>query len=206
VRLTKDDRKVLPRSTPEKVTIDGVEHELTLAETSAYEKTYAGYADALSTLMGGNWYRSLDNAAKEEAINFVYDLYREKSMYAAGLSEGSRSLAISYIIPDDVLAMAHVSLRGIESDKDKNGNTVPGSKRKKVVEAINRLKISKEQKILLLVRYGYTPKAGDIKGVSDPMKLLARYVASAKGLKKAEKIALAEACGLEVKNGVIKNK
>ena len=112
------------------------------------------------------------------------------------------SLGISY----DVLLDYRLAIKGVESDKDKDGNAVPGSKRKKVLAIINKLPISEKERLLLFAISGYSAKAGEIKGISNPKRTLSQTIASAKGLKKAEKIALAEACGLEVKNGVIKNK
>lgn len=111
-------------------------------------------------------------------------------------------IGISY----DVLLDYRLAVKGVESDKDKYGDAIPGSKRKKVLAIINDLPISPKERLLLFAISGYSAKAGEIKGITNPKSTLSKTIASAKGLKKAEKIALAEACGLEVKNGVIKNK
>lgn len=111
-------------------------------------------------------------------------------------------IGISY----DVLLDYRLAVKGVESDKDKYGDAIPGSKRKKVLAIINDLPISPKERLLLFAISGYSAKAGEIKGIANPKSTLSKTIASAKGLKKAEKIALAEACGLEVKNGVIKNK
>lgn len=46
----------------------------------------------------------------------------------------------------------------LEADKDENGNPVSGSKKEKVVEAINKLPLSRKQKNLLYLSRGYSEK------------------------------------------------
>lgn len=46
----------------------------------------------------------------------------------------------------------------LEADKDENGNPISGSKKEKVVEAINKLPLSRKQKDLLYLSRGYSEK------------------------------------------------
>ena len=46
----------------------------------------------------------------------------------------------------------------LEADKDENGNPVSGSKKEKVVEAMNKLPLSRKQKNLLYLSRGYSEK------------------------------------------------
>lgn len=46
----------------------------------------------------------------------------------------------------------------LEADKDENGNPISGSKKEKVVEAINKLPMSRKQKDLLYLSRGYSEK------------------------------------------------
>ena len=46
----------------------------------------------------------------------------------------------------------------LEADKDENGNPVSGSKKEKVVEAINKLPLGRKQKNLLYLSRGYSEK------------------------------------------------
>ena len=96
----------------------------------------------------------------------------------------------------DVLYNFYFSTKDIESDKDANGNTVSGSKRNKVVSAINGLNVSAEQKLLLIASKGYS--------LTDAEKnKLLKYILNLKGTTKEEKAALAEMCGFDVQNGKI---
>ena len=49
---------------------------------------------------------------------------------------------------------AHEATKSMTADKDKNGNTINGSRKKKVLDYINRLKISKTQKDALYLALG----------------------------------------------------
>lgn len=89
----------------------------------------------------------------------------------------------------------YFSVKGLESDKDKNGNTVSGSKRKKVVSAIESMNLSTDEELLFIASHGYS--------LTDAEKRrLLKYILSQK-MTKAEKEELAEKCGFKVKNGKI---
>ena len=107
----------------------------------------------------------------------------------------------------DELYAYHFATLGLETDTDKKGNVIEGSKRKKVVQIVNSLNVSSTQKILLLAAKGYAIKDGDIRGVSadKAKKTMLSYIMRQK-LSKEEKAELAKACGFTVKNGVIVNK
>ena len=92
----------------------------------------------------------------------------------------------------------------IESDIGRDGKAVAGSKRAKVVAAINKLDLTPAEKLLLICSQGYTIKDGDIPGVSAARakQLLLRYILSLK-ISKEKRARLAELCGFTVQNGKI---
>ena len=101
----------------------------------------------------------------------------------------------------------YFTTKDIEADVDKKGNKIDGSKRKKVVETINAMKISRAEKLMLIAASGYAVKDGDVRGVSaeKAKKLILNYILKMNATKE-EKAELAKACGFEVKNGkIIKN-
>lgn len=102
----------------------------------------------------------------------------------------------------------YFTVRDITSDKDRNGKTISGSKRKKVVASIKGMKISTDQKLLLICASGYTLQDNDLPRMSavSAKKRLLRYILGIKGATQAEKAKLAEMCGFEVKNGRIVTK
>ena len=204
--LSKNGCKVLPRTAPDSVTIGGEEFELSASEQSAFTEIMATAQISMKRLFAKTKYKSLSGEQKTEAINYIYDLYYEKAMRdALGVNRGGDTLTVADIVGADQLALLYIRTKGLESDKDAEGKTVNGSLRKKTVAAINALGISTEKKLLLICAKGYSLKDGDVKGISaqTAKKVLLRYILSLSGKTRAEKAALAEICGFEVKNGKI---
>lgn len=101
------------------------------------------------------------------------------------------------------MALLYVTTKELTSDIDRHGNVINGSKRKKIIEQINTLNVTREEKILMIYAKGYTVQDNDIRGVNaDSAKtLLLRYLNSATGLTTAQKKELASKCNLELRNG-----
>ena len=89
----------------------------------------------------------------------------------------------------------YFSTAGIESDVDRYGEVIAGSKKEKTLKAIKALNASSAQKLLLTALAGYSLTE------TEKRKVLSLIV----GMKatKEEKAALAERCGFKVKNGKI---
>jgi len=206
LNLSKSGQKVLPRSVPTSITIDNTEYMLSDTEQAQIKSIYAGAEKALKTLFSKPKYNSLSDEQKAAAIDYVYDIYYQKALADTfGDDRNAKSFLISDLVGAENLALLSISTKGIESDVDRDGNVISGSKRQKVVAAINSLNISIDKKLLLICAKGYSLKDNDIRGVKAgaAKKRLLRYILSLSGKTKAEKAALAEMCGFEVKNGKI---
>lgn len=109
-------------------------------------------------------------------------------------------LGIDYATYYDI----YFDLQQIESNKDKNGNTVSGSKKAKVISYIMSQDLSLTKKLMLLMAQGYTIADGDVKGLTakQAKTTVAKYIASL-NLTREEKTELAEMLGFTVKNGKI---
>ncbi len=207
--LSKNGQKVIPRSVPSKITIDEVEYPLSAAEQAAIKDIYATSERSLKALFAKSKYNTLSDEQKAEAIDFIYDTYYDKALEGAlGIDRGNNSLIIADVVGVDNLALLYVTTKGLTSDIDRRGNVISGSKRKKVVAAINSLGVSTEKKLLLICAKGYSLQDNDIRGLSaaKAKKYLLRYILSLKGKTKAEKAEIAELCGFEVVNGRIVTK
>ncbi|MBQ8372037.1 MAG: hypothetical protein IJX38_03765 [Clostridia bacterium] len=197
--------KVLPKSAPKSITVEGAEYELNEAQQAAVRGSYTASQASLEKLFTKEKYKKLSDEMKAEAVNYVYDLHYDMALEdALGIDRGNAVL-ISSVIGAENLAMLHVATKGLTSDTDKLGNTISGSKRKKVVAAINQLDVSNEQKLLLICAKGYALKDGDLRGLSADRakKLLLRYILRMGKLNKQQKAELAALCGFEVRNGRI---
>ena len=197
--------KVLPTSAPKSITVEGVEYELNAAQQAAVRGSYSASQASLEKLFAKEKYKKLTDEMKAEAVNYVYDLHYNMALEdALGIDRGNAVL-ISSVIGAENLAMLHVATKGLTSDTDKLGNAISGSKRQKVVAAINQLDVSSEQKLLLICAKGYALKDGDLRGLSAERakKLLLRYILRMGKLNKQQKAELAALCGFEVRNGRI---
>lgn len=139
------------------------------AEASSYEKfTGAGLEPEAADYVVS----VLSDLTPEDGKEVVTDVQRIEAVAESELEENDASAAIRQMLSekqaatyDDLIsqglttkqyAQYRRAVYGLTSDKDKNGNTISGSKKKKVLSAINGLKISSKLKDALYYAYGYT--------------------------------------------------
>ena len=137
-----------------------------------------------------------------EATRLMYGAERALSEYNADVYEKCNALnkaGVEY----DVLYNYYFTVRSIAGDKDVNGNTINGSKRKKVVAYIKSMKIPTDQKLLLISASGYSLQDGDVINLKADVakRRLIRYIVNLSGASKSEKAVIAEICGFKVNNG-----
>ena len=163
----------------------------------AEDGIYAGYIatgvkeDTIKTLRYTETLRQLYGA--EQALSeYNKAVYEKSAVY--------NSLGLSY----DKFYDFYFTTRGLESDVDKDGETVSGSKRKKVVKALKKTKATKSEKVLMMYLAGYTVQDGDIAGVSaSSAKRLVLNAIMKLDVSKEEKAEIAKNFGFKVKNGRI---
>lgn len=213
--MEKAGYNVLPRTIGSKVTIAGEEVDMTPEEQTALRARYSEAVGHIEALIGSAEYAALSDEQKESAIRFIYDVYYDVGIAELyGYERNLKRRLFSRVISVEKLALANVMTAGLESDyEDERGkavssetwakirgtaarvnySTVQGSKRKKVIAAINKLPLTTAEKLLIIAYKGYTIKDGDIHGVSaDRAKqMLSRY-ARGQGLTKDEAKALEE--------------
>lgn len=199
---------ILPANCPASVTIDGKKFEFTPHQQNAIQDKFAAKAEKdFKRLFASDAYKGMTALQKKAAVKAINDMRMHEAMEdVTNKSIGDTNVYLAQVVSASVYAQYKGVIYGIESDKDKNGKTISGSKRKKVIAAINRLSISKEQKLVLILAAGYTIQSGDIIGVSagaGKKKALSQIV-NCTSLSEAERVALADKLGFEVVNGKIK--
>ncbi len=203
--LLSNGHSVLPRAVPKEYTIDGETVELSEEQQGTVAQYYTEIPATLDALFTRREYKALSQKDRVAAIGYVYDTYRATALtQATGHDFGSGAMRVASVVGIDTVALVQAATRGIESDLDKNGKSIAGSKRKKVVAAISALSIPREQKLLLIAAKGYSLQNGDagFMSVSTAKRTLLKYILSL-SLPKAEREALATLCGFEVRNGKI---
>ena len=206
-RLSGLGEKVTPSAIGDTITVNGEEFTLDADQYGAVRAEYDKVISATNDFIDSRFYKSLNDEQKAKALRKLYATYKDIAYDTVlGTNRNERAVIMSKLIKGDVLN-AYLSLGVIESDKDAQGNTISGSKRAKVVAAINGLGVSSEQRLLLICASGYALKDGDIRGVTaEAAKVrLLKYILRMKGLTADERAEIAEMCGFEVRNGRIVN-
>jgi hypothetical protein len=205
--LSKDGYKILPKTVPDKITVDGVEYELDETQIDGVKKLYNQYIKGAESFINSSYYQSLGKDSKYEAITYYFDLSRDRAISEALDVDRGKKAMIADLVGMDALTKLHIATKGIESDVDKQGNTIAGSKKKKVLKAIKKVGGSKNQQILMMYAAGYTVQDGDIKGVSaERAKTILLNAIMKLNVTKAEKAEIAKSFGFKVKNGrILKN-
>lgn len=210
-RLLKQNKSIiLPADCPASITVGGKKIEFTTAEQAKIQQRFASKAESdFKKLFASEAYKSMTAAQKRAAVAAINSARLHECIeYATNKDTGDTNILGAKAVTFSTFAQYKGIINGIESDKDKDGNTISGSKQAKVVAAIKKLKVSDEQKLFLIMVSGYTVKAGDFAGISEKSakKRVASFIAGLSSLTKAEKEELAKKCGFEVKNGVIQTK
>ena len=194
VRLSKLGYKVLPKDIPDKIKRDGKEYNLTASQKDAISTEYSKVVAQIDKLISSSFYKSLTNKDRAYMIDYYHDKYYEMAVNKA-LGITDKNTAIYNAIGFRTYARLAYTTKDITSDKDKNGNTIAGSKKEKVIVAVGKTGITEEKRLLYIASLGY--KLTD----AEQTKLI-KYLNSL-SVSSSTKKNLAEMCGFEYKNGKI---
>ena len=127
-----------------------------------------------------------------KSIKAIYDYYYDLALEdLTGEDMVSEKDRLFYsAIPIEKLALIIKTARAFESDKDDNGKTISGSKKKKVQQYVANLELTAAEKYMVMGYLGYKNSVGEGKVRVYIQRLM---------LTKAEKEALLEYCGYEAK-------
>ena len=195
----------MPQSVGNEITYKGETIKLTTAQQSTFKTIYSQANGEIEKLVNSMEFATLPADKQAKAIKLLYDAYYSRAQASIlKLANENRIVLLSGAIQPNTLAALLSAVSAIESDTDKTGTVVNGSKKAKVIRYVMAQKLTTAQKLLLILSLGYTIKDGDIRGVSaaKAKSTVARLISNL-SLTRAEKTALAEKCGLTVKNGRI---
>lgn len=205
-RLYKDGYSVLPRTINGSIIYNNETIELNDAELSRFKSVYTQANKYVETMVNSKGFKSLSAEQQAKAIKQLYDAYYYKAISDLLKTDANTTIGkLSKWISVDKLSVAFAALSGIESDKDDDGKTISGSRKKKIVEGLMKQNLSDGERLLILCYKGYSIQNGDYKGYTAKRAkhILLKYILSLKNTSQAEKAAIAEQCGFEVKNGRI---
>ncbi|MBC8534762.1 hypothetical protein, partial [Yeguia hominis] len=161
------EKSVLPKRAEKAFAVNGERKNLTAKEYTLYSKLRGQLSyEILDDMINLNGYTDLDDATKVYMVKNAY-------LYATALSKmeiaaeyvpddkwilNAQEAETKYNIPVEMFILFRASIRNLESDQDSDGNTIPGSKKAKVLEVLDGLDLTKKQKDALYYYQNYGEK------------------------------------------------
>ncbi|MBQ8178314.1 MAG: hypothetical protein IJ033_03880 [Clostridia bacterium] len=163
-RLVLGGYNVIPSAIKDNVSINGEETALTNKQKKEFNKVYSIAHEALASLIKQPLYDNASDETKAKAIKFIYDTYYDVALQdALGVDVDNKNVLFAEAIDIEKLALIIATARSLTADRDKKGNSITGSKKAKVQQYINSLRLTAAQKYMIMGYLGYTNKNGDTK-------------------------------------------
>ena len=192
---------VMPKSIPDEITVKGktendadVVVALKAAQKKRFAQVYGKASGAVSSLIANEQFATMEQEAQADAIRMLYDAYYNEAAHEVAGVERSKVNVLSSMVDREVLVLSRAVISTIEADKDKKGNTVSGSRKKKVLEYVKTLKLPKGQAEIVLYLNGYR---------GDAIETAVTKYANSAGLDEQTLAELAEMMGGRVVKGKI---
>ncbi|MDY4592445.1 MAG: hypothetical protein SO434_03485, partial [Eubacteriales bacterium] len=177
------DTSFLPKSINQTFSFNKEQYTLTSKEFKQAKEDYQEANQKIDDLIAKSGYKTATDEEKATMIKFIYDYYYEQTIVEAIGADKSKTLLFASGINLEDMAIIVGTAKVIEADKDRNGNAIAGSKKKKIVAMLERQRLTADQKYLMLAYLGY----------STDMERVERYVNRLR-LTRDEKKALLEEC------------
>ena len=163
-RLVANGMDVLPRGVGDTVTVDGEAVKLTAKQQKAFKSVYAEANKSVERMVGLAYYANASDEAKAKAIKRVYGIYYNRAIEdLLGVELENKNTLLSHAIDPEVLAVVLAICGEITADKDANGKAIAGSKRRKIEDFVESLKLKAAQKYIIMGALGYKNKLGEAK-------------------------------------------
>lgn len=152
------DKSVVPSRPERYITVDGERIDLSKEKYEQYAtKRGQMQFEMLGNIIDNPTYRSMSDTDKAFVIDSVYE-YADKTtkseISSYRLDGWVKTAAQSDLSPEDYILFRAATV-DIEGDKDENGKTIPGSKKKKVLNVIDQMNVSDEVKDKYYYAAGY---------------------------------------------------
>ena len=204
IELYEKGYDVLPRTVGDKITFNGEERTISAKERNTITAAHEAASSEISQMVTGQAFMRLSESAQAKAIKKTYDSHYEEALAGLyGVPIDDKFTIVSKAIGITKAAPVIAGASELTSEKI-GGQIVQGSRKNKVVSYLQSQSMLDAERLLLLYYLGYKIGDGEYKGMTAKaiQRLLAQYITQRK-LSREEKTALAEMCGLTVKNGRI---
>ena len=152
------DGAIVPDRPDRDITVNGARIDLSAEQYTQYaEERGQTRFSLLESIFSTPEYDALSDTDKAAAVADVYS-YTDavaKSHISDYEPDGWIADAIESDLPVETFILFRAATSGITSDKDENGKTIPNSKKDKIMEEIDRMYLSDEEKDELYYAAGY---------------------------------------------------
>ena len=179
---------VFPKSVGKSITLNGETITLTNSQRNRFRSVYQEANTPIKAMVNSDLFKNAEAEIQAKAIKAIYDYYYDLALEdLTGEEVASEKDKLFYAaIPIEELAIIIKTARAMESDKDDDGNTISGSKKRKVQDYISRLNLSAAEKYMIMGYLGYKNAVGKMK-----VKVYIQRL----NMARAEKEALLKYCG-----------
>ncbi len=161
--LVEKGHTVFPRSVGDTLTVDGETYELTDKQRKRFEKVYAISDQAVEELVALKQFKDATDAEQAKALKYIYDTYYSIAIDdLLGTDTTQKSVLFAELIDIEKLAMIAAHVSTLTADKDKDGKTVSGSRKNKIVAYVSRLNLTAAEKYMVMGYLGYKNTNGEI--------------------------------------------
>ncbi len=173
-----------PKSLKQTFVYEKESYTLTKTELKSAKKQYEQANKKVEELIKSKNYAKANDTEKQAMIKFVYDYFFEDTIVNSIAEEKSKTML--FVSGIDIVSMATIVglAKNIKADTDRNGQVIPGSKKKKIVQMLESQRLTANQKYLMLAYLGY----------STDMDKVNQYVHTL-GLTRSEQKELLKHCG-----------
>ena len=181
-----------------------------ISGSSAGKKAYWIMNESnLSTAEKNDLLSKIANTEQKQTVTTLKKLQKSEDVYKYyyGLNDAGKEKYISTVADTGINQKTYIDYKNkaskITADKDSNGDTISGSKKKKIITEIAKLKnTSTAEKLYLIYLEGYTIKSGEIQGYTEnsARNAVANWILNMK-LTTAEKVKILEYAGYDVNDG-----
>ena len=179
---------VFPKGIGNSIEVNGEEIVLSKSQQTKLKSFYAQSNEVIKSMVSTEVYQNASDSAKAKSIKGIYDYYYNLTLEEfTGESVVSEKDRLFFkALPIEKIMIIIKSAKELESDKDENGKTLAGSKKRKVQEYISKLPLKAAEKYMIMGYLGYKNVLGE--------KQVKYYIQKLK-LTKAEKETLFAYCG-----------
>jgi len=157
VDLYRNGYSAIPAGVPLTLTLDGTEYDLTDKQYKDFRSTYFQAEQAVRTMMNSRAYRVADDEVKAKAIKLIYEYYYNNAKENFfGESFNGKLGYLAKIIPIEDIAVVIATAGTLETDKDRAGKAIAGSKKVKVQRLLYTQRFTANQRSLLMAYFGYS--------------------------------------------------